>query len=1575
MDQSRIQPTTIITKAIHPAVIDLGPPPAVSAPPVYNALASSIPLGEPSLQNAPIVVEEAPLAIPQFRMVNPLATSVEVPIPVSTAFVPDAFTGGINPLVTHWSDGSLYAPYGVTGSGNGLTGPTGATGSAGPTGPSNGIVGPTGPTGSPGTPGTPGGPTGPTGPTGEIGPTGIPGTGSPALWSQFPALQTVDMASHGLTNVGSIISNAALGDSVRLGDILTPLTQNYQYAADTYIQTTSPLNALTLTSLGKVFVNSAQEMAITLTTGDFNVLAPDINLTMTDPTSFMNLTSPGGVTIAGGGFFLASGVLEALGVGDITLISAGNIRIGSGNVLGATTEIEKFSYNDFTFEPMNGVNHLVLKNIEVQNKRTDAGSEGIFGGNFLVSCDGGASITASSINTPAEKTFFQVQADQGGSVYKAMNLGATGGTGPIVFNMSANANTLSMTYLSGNTLTFNSSAGAVKLTGLSEVNTDTLVLNTPATGDTGTFLVWNPATKAVTYSSVGPTGFGSGSTGPTGPRGAGNLQWTVESGNVQVVDDFTINLLSDVAFDKVRSVQSYQVVDDAFIFNATVLAMPPSSSVFLGMQDIANPTSYTGFLYSEGATGISTWFAFENGVQIGSLAATIPTTDHIFTLSLSHTVVWYIDGVALLSLPNTNPNANYCATFNTTVAIPSTIEIRNINGYLTGISIVGGTGFTGPTGETGATGFTGPTGETGATGVTGATGETGATGATGPTGETGATGATGPTGETGATGLQGPTGATGFLSISGVNTGNYVYWNASAVPPAWVVGSTKVSIGDIAGLTGQGNFAIAIGADAGTTNQGGDAIAIGSDSGQSDQGANAVAIGETCGRISQGSQAIAIGFNTGYTTQGTAAIAMGAGAGSTAQGANAIALGYAAGLNNQGSESIAIGKDSGAADQQSNAIAIGNLAGNDTQGQGCVAIGLNAGFSLQGVNSVAIGNGAGQLDLGINSIAIGEQASTNAGSFANTIVLNATGNPLNPTAANSCYISPIAPLAGATGFKILGQNGNTGGEIRSGTNTLTEVENTISNTQQISYSTGLLTTTIAGLLDVSGQADFKDQVTMEKSVVMSGLTGASYSSVLLLNTADGKVGFTGYTGIVAAPAFVYYVATNGRTGAAGTITDPLLSINEALAKPAKTGPVDPPGMTIYVAVGSYTEDVVINIAPATLPGVSIIGIADDTDDSKRVQIRGSVSITGSDASLVNTVNFVVLNNISVFAKNASTSAVSISGRGTRTYLKNGLYTQQTASATVPVIALASSVSTPSNAVTQLVLDNLSVSMSQATSSGDCVTVSSGQLFEIKYSDLSNSGTGRAVTVSAGAFSTALNSVFGSRGAVISIIQSASALTTITQCTIIGFASSTVALITLGVNSFASLVDCQIQNANTTETNNTSRYVYTTSATGNLVSAIQNTFSTLSAATQITPFQAAVPAATQLFFFANVYANQTNTLQVNMPTGFAASRQFSNDLSIPALSVVATSGTAIALSPSMWGRTYILTGTTTQAFSTAGLGTSNVGFFVIVHNGNPQSGGDINLTGMTGTTIIHQRTGSHNGGDVYLYWTGTGLVGY
>jgi hypothetical protein len=356
-------------------------------------------------------------------------------------------------------------------------------------------------------------------------------------WATKPAVATIEMQTNNINNVGSIISSDELGNQVKLGGALFPLNQNFQYALETYIQTTSPLNSLTLASAGQTFITSGRDISITQTTGDFNILCPDFNVTMTDATSFMNFTSPGGVTVAGAGLFIASGVLECLGIGDITLVSAGNIRIGSGNVLGATTQVEKFEYNDDVVEPMNGIFSLKLKQIKIINVPRDAGSAGFFSGVFEVECYISSRTTITSKNSSSQKVFFTVQADQGDSVYKAMSL-TSQGTGPLNFNMVANGGTMTMSYTSGNTLTLSSSSGNVVLAGLASVTTSgkgtfgsatigdggvtgSLVLNATATPIVPTQVgstyidpvrqvspmtakpaFYDPTTKELTYSSV-----------------------------------------------------------------------------------------------------------------------------------------------------------------------------------------------------------------------------------------------------------------------------------------------------------------------------------------------------------------------------------------------------------------------------------------------------------------------------------------------------------------------------------------------------------------------------------------------------------------------------------------------------------------------------------------------------------------------------------------------------------------------------------------------------------------------------------------------------------------------------------------------------------------------------------------------------------------------------------------------------------------------------------------------------------------------------------------------------------------
>jgi hypothetical protein len=57
------------------------------------------------------------------------------------------------------------------------------------------------------------------------------------------------------------------------------------------------------------------------------------------------------------------------------------------------------------------------------------------------------------------------------------------------------------------------------------------------------------------------------------------------------------------------------------------------------------------------------------------------------------------------------------------------------------------------------------------------------------------------------------------IGASGVNHGEYLYWDTNKDPPNWSVGGNQVNIGTNAGKTGQGAFAIAIGAYAGFTGE------------------------------------------------------------------------------------------------------------------------------------------------------------------------------------------------------------------------------------------------------------------------------------------------------------------------------------------------------------------------------------------------------------------------------------------------------------------------------------------------------------------------------------------------------------------------------------------------------------------------------------------------------------------------------------------------------------------------------------------------------------------------------------
>jgi hypothetical protein len=110
-------------------------------------------------------------------------------------------------------------------------------------------------------------------------------------------------------------------------------------------------------------------------------------------------------------------------------------------------------------------------------------------------------------------------------------------------------------------------------------------------------------------------------------------------------------------------------------------------------------------------------------------------------------------------------------------------------------------------------------------------------------------------------------------------------------------------------------------------------------------------------------------------------------------------------------------------------VAIGHSALSVGTGTGAIGIGYAAGYSGSGAHSVSIGTQAGQNGIGAYSIAIGLQAGLSCD--ANSIVINASGNPSVTNATNTivinassaqlspattgCYIAPLRGIAHGIG--------------------------------------------------------------------------------------------------------------------------------------------------------------------------------------------------------------------------------------------------------------------------------------------------------------------------------------------------------------------------------------------------------------------------------------------------------------------------------------------------------------------------------------------------------------------------------
>lgn len=81
-------------------------------------------------------------------------------------------------------------------------------------------------------------------------------------------------------------------------------------------------------------------------------------------------------------------------------------------------------------------------------------------------------------------------------------------------------------------------------------------------------------------------------------------------------------------------------------------------------------------------------------------------------------------------------------------------------------------------------------------------------------------------------------------TYTGILQNDYLRWNGTG---SWINGSSQISIGGDAGVTGQGDYSVALGSSAGFFAQGSSAVAIGVCAGYSGQANNSICIGALSG--------------------------------------------------------------------------------------------------------------------------------------------------------------------------------------------------------------------------------------------------------------------------------------------------------------------------------------------------------------------------------------------------------------------------------------------------------------------------------------------------------------------------------------------------------------------------------------------------------------------------------------------------------------------------------------------------------------------------------------------------------
>jgi hypothetical protein len=202
------------------------------------------------------------------------------------------------------------------------------------------------------------------------------------------------MCGNDLENLGSL-TVAGIGNTVDFGTVLpaNPALARFSVlSSEVGITHLDPLTAMTIRGQGDVRVES--------TAGDLNLVGDDVNISTTGATNVLNITSLGVLQNTAGGAInnSAGGAFAVQAGGLVSILTTGSIQIGSGNVLGATTSIEKLDIDDSVVTKVAGASDLQFQNTAlVQNsgdptrkvhvEAVDANTE-IFGQGVIIKTTG-----------------------------------------------------------------------------------------------------------------------------------------------------------------------------------------------------------------------------------------------------------------------------------------------------------------------------------------------------------------------------------------------------------------------------------------------------------------------------------------------------------------------------------------------------------------------------------------------------------------------------------------------------------------------------------------------------------------------------------------------------------------------------------------------------------------------------------------------------------------------------------------------------------------------------------------------------------------------------------------------------------------------------------------------------------------------------------------------------------------------------------------------------------------------------------------------------------------------------------